>query len=90
MPKLTHLNNALFQPPCAHKISIPVLQNSLARFSFRRPSLQLSSVSHRELVPFEDALSSSARQAHYRAAGGEITQLPSGKSQEKKQRALFT
>lgn len=59
----------------------PVLQKFLG--SFWRPSLQPSPLSHRDLVPFEDALSSTAWQAHYRAGGGETAQLPTGKSEGK-------
>lgn len=72
------LNNA--QPPPPHPQRTQTF--FLAKFlgSFWRPSLQPSPLSHRELVPFEDALSSAAWQAHYRAGGGEIAQLPTGTS----------
>lgn len=61
---------------CTQKI----LKSEKLLGSSGRPSLQLSPLSRGELVPFEDALSGSARQAHYRAAGGGIAQLPAGKS----------
>lgn len=68
----------MHNPPSTHTHKLSFLQKFLG--SFWRPSLQPSPLSHRELVPFEDALSSAAWQAHYRAGGGEIAQLPTGTS----------
>lgn len=89
---LTHQTSSVRSGPCHNTLIMHYfspfftrthkLLSCLAKFlcSFWRPSLQPSSVSHRELVPFEDALSSAPWQAHYRAGGGEIAPLPTGTS----------